>query len=98
MNSDYSKYPSEFTFEGERYVLRRESVWLRRYLSESGKFHVVPRLLDGSFDESLWRTLDPSRLSPDEKNDAGLAIGVSGRTDLPEAWLKLAAEKKLFSI
>ncbi len=83
---------------GERYVLRSENAWLRRYLSSSGKFHVMSRLLDGSFDNSLWDTLDPNKLSPEEKNDAGLAIGVSGRKDIPAAWLELANAKKIFSI
>jgi hypothetical protein len=87
---DFSEYPARFSIDGEYYSLRSESAWLRRFKSTSGRFSVISRLLDGSFDDSLWDRLDPSSLSSAEMKDAGLAIKVSGRTDLPAAWLRLA--------
>lgn len=95
---DYTEYPKRFIQRGEEFFLVRESQWIRRFESKKGNWSVFSRLLDGSFDEELLGRLKVEEMSGREKDDAALALKVSGRKDLPKQWEDLVNDTEIFSV
>jgi hypothetical protein len=83
---------------GETYVLKSESKWLRRYWSPSGNFHIVSKALDPEFDWEILLQIDPKTLSERELRDAALAIHVaSPPKEIPDEW-KIVVQNWLQSL
>lgn len=89
-------YPQEFDYMGRRFRFVGESKWMRKFRATDGHMFAVPRWMDGSFDESVFTSVDPHDLGERERQEAGFVLMNYKRSDggAPENWKFLIDEFK----